>query len=66
MPAELLDGSQTSFKLKMALSEDQNMTLDWNFGGHLSTFRAESKTKSWSFKTENYTQTTSGQLQNNL
>ena len=29
----------------MALSEDQNMTLDGNFGGHLATFRTETQPK---------------------
>ena len=58
MPTELLDSSQTTFKqskkqnfldpkmVKMALLEGQNLTLGpFNFGSHVSTFRAENTRK---------------------
>ena len=39
--------------VKMALSEGQNLTLNFNFRGHISTFRAKNTTKSGPFKAEN-------------
>ena len=52
--------------VKMALSEGQNLTLNFDFRGHISTFRAENTHKSRPFKAENNAQTTSEQLENNF
>ena len=52
--------------VKMALSEGQNFTIHFDFGGHLCIFRAEIIHKSELFKAKNISQTTSNQLQNNF
>ena len=52
--------------VKIALSEDQNCTLDFYFGGHLRIFRAEILHKSELFKDENNSQSTFKQLLNNF
>ena len=39
--------------------EGQNLIINFNFRGHLSTFRAEYTVKSWAFKAKNNAQTTS-------
>ena len=51
---------------KITLSEGQILTKNFDFRGHISTFRAENKAKSGHFKAENNAQTTSEQLQNNF
>ena len=48
----------------MTLSEGQNLTVNFDFRGHIETFRAENTPKSGPFKAENNAQTTSKQLQN--
>ena len=50
----------------MALSEDQNFTLHFDFEGHLFIFQAEITYKSWFFKANNNFLATSKQLQNNF
>ena len=40
--------------VKMTLSEGQILTLNFDFRGHISTFRAKNTIKSWPFKTKNY------------
>ena len=50
----------------MTLSEGQILTKNFDFRGHISTFRGENKPKSGTFKAENNAQTTSEQLQNNF
>ena len=50
----------------MALSEGQNLTLNFDFRGRISTFRAENAPKIGHFKAENNAQTTSEQLQKHL
>ena len=52
--------------VKMTLSEGQILTLNFDIRGHISTFRAKNTPKSWSFQTENNSQTTSEQLQTNF
>ena len=52
--------------VKMTLSEGQILTQNFDFRGHISTFRAENKAKSGHFKAENNAQTTSEHLQNNF
>ena len=44
---------------KMTLSEDQNWTYNFDFGAHISAFRAENTPKRWpfNFKAENNAQT---------
>lgn len=39
--------------VKMTISEGQKLTRNFDFGGHLSTFRAENTPKSWPFKSKN-------------
>ena len=48
----------------MALSEGQNLTLNFDFRARISTFRAENATKIGHYKAKNNAQTTSEQLQN--
>ena len=50
----------------MALSEGQFLTQNFDFRGHISTFRAKNTFKIRSFKAKNNSQTTSEQLQNNF
>merc|ERR1712212_549929 len=52
--------------VKMTLSEGQILTSNFDFGGHISTFRAENTPKSEAFKAKNNAQTTSEHLQNNF
>ena len=52
--------------VKMTLSEGQNLVSNFDFGGHISTFRAKNKPESWSFKAKNDAQTTSEQLETNF
>ena len=52
--------------VKMTLTEGQFLTPNFDFRGHISTFRAENKAKSGHFKAENNAQTTSEHLQNNF
>ena len=52
--------------VKMALSEGQFLTQNFDFRGHISTFRAKNTFKIRSFKAKNNSQTTSEQLQNNF
>ena len=52
--------------VKMALSEGQNLTLNFDFRGHISTFRAENTRKKGLFKAKNNAQTPSEHLQNNF
>ena len=49
--------------VKMALSEEQNFTIHFDFGGHIFIFQAAITYKSKVFKAENNFQTTSKQLQ---
>ena len=51
---------------KMTPSEGYNLTKNFDFRGHLSTFRAENTPKSWPLKAKNNTQTTSEQPQINF
>ena len=46
----------------MTPSEGQNLILQFDFRGYISTFRAKNTAKSWSFEAENNVQTTSEQL----
>ena len=56
-----------AFKMvKMTLSEGQILTQNFDFRGHISTFRAENTAKSGHFKAENNAQKTSEQLQTNF
>ena len=50
--------------VKMALSEGQNLTLNFDFRARISTFRAENAPKIGHYKAKNNAQTTSEQLQN--
>ena len=52
--------------VKITISGDQILTYNFDFRGHISTFRAENTPKSKSFKAENNAQTTSEQLQTNF
>ena len=52
--------------VKMTLSEGQILTYNFDFRGHISTFKAENKTKSGYFKAKNNAQITSKQLQTNF
>ena len=52
--------------VKMTLSEGQFLTQNFDFRGHISTFRAENTAKSGHFKAENNAQTTSEHLQTNF
>ena len=52
--------------VKMTLSEDQNLTQNLDFRGHLSTFRAENTPKSGPSKFKNNAQTLLKPLQNNF
>ena len=62
MPTELLDSSQTTFKQSKKQifwtqkwsKEGQNLILGpFNFGSHVSTFRAENTPQSEPFKVKN-------------
>ena len=48
--------------VKMTLSEGQILTKNFDFRGHISTFRAENTAKSGHFKAENNALTTSEHL----
>ena len=48
--------------VKMTLSDGQNLSLNFDFKGHILTFRAENTAKSGHFKAENNAQTTSEHL----
>ena len=50
----------------MTLSEGQILTQNFDFRGHISTFRAENTPESEAFKAKNNAQTTSEQLQTNF
>ena len=50
----------------MNLSEGQILTKNFDFRGHISTFRPENKPKSRPFKAKNNAQTTSEQLKTNF
>ena len=52
--------------IKIALSEGQILTYNFDFRGHISPFRAENTSQSVAFKAKNDTQTTSELLQNNF
>ena len=45
--------------VKMTISEAQNLTYNFDFRGHISTFRAKNTPESWSFKAQNDAQITS-------
>ena len=51
---------------QMTLSEGQILTSNFDFRGYISTFRAENKPKSGSFKAKNNVQTTSEQRETNF
>ena len=59
-------GFLTLKMVKMTLSEGQILNQNFNFRGHISTFRAENTAKSGHFKAENNAITTSEHLQNNF
>ena len=59
-------GFLTLKMVKMTLSEAQILTSNFDFRGHISTFRAKNTLKSSSFNAENNAQTTSEQLQTNF
>ena len=50
----------------IALPESQNLNTNFNFRGHMSTFRAKNKSKSWPNKTKNNVQTVPKQLLKNF
>ena len=50
----------------MTLSEDQILTNNFNFRGHISTFQAKNTHKGGSFKAKNNAQIASEHLQNNF
>ena len=50
----------------MALSEGQFLTQNYDFRGHISTFRPKNTPKSGGFKAKDNAQTTSEQLQSNF
>ena len=50
----------------MNLSEGQNLTLNSDLRGYLSTFQAANTFKTAPFRTRNNAQLTSKQLQNNI
>ena len=52
--------------VKMTLSEGQILPYNFDFRGHISTFRAKNTPKTGTFKAENNAQTTSEQLQTNF
>ena len=52
--------------VKMTLSEGKILTENFDFRGHISTFRAENTPKKEPFKAKNNAQTTSEQLQTNF
>ena len=52
--------------VKMTLSEGQFLTKNFNFRGHIPTFRVENTPKSEAFKAKNNAQTTPKQLQTNF
>ena len=49
--------------VKMKLSEDQNLTVNFDFLGHIATFGAGNTPKSEPFKATKNAQTTSEKLQ---
>ena len=52
--------------VKMTLSEGQILTKNFDFRGHISTFRAENTSVSVAFKAKNDAWTTSELLQTNF
>ena len=52
--------------VKMTLSEGPNLTSNFDFRGHVSTFRAKNTPKKWPFNAKTNAQTTSEQLQTNF
>ena len=50
----------------MTLSEGQKLASNFDFGGHISTFRAENTYKKGTFKAKNNAQTTSEKLLTNF
>ena len=52
--------------VKITLSEGQILTQNFDFRGHISTFRAKNTRESGPFKAKNDAQTTSKQLQTNF
>ena len=52
--------------VKMTPSEGQFLTKNFDFRGHISTFRAKNTPKSRAFKAKNNAWTTSEHLQNNF
>ena len=52
--------------VEMTLSEGQILTQNFDFRGHISTFRAENTPKNESFKAKNNAQTTSEHPKNNF
>ena len=59
----LKSGFLTSNMAKMTPSAGQILTKNFDFRGHLSTFRAENTPKNWPFKAKNNAYTTSEHLQ---
>ena len=53
-------------KVKIALSEGQNLILSFDFGGQISAFRADNTPISEPVKVKNNSETTSEHLQNNF
>ena len=51
---------------KIALPESQNLNKNFNFRGHISTFRAKNTPKNWLIQTKNNVQTTPKKLLNNF
>ena len=52
--------------VKMKLSEDQNLTVNFDFRGHIATFGAENTPLIEPFKAENNAKTTFEKLQTNF
>ena len=48
--------------IQMTPLEGQNLTLNFDFRGHIKTFRAKNTSKSWSLEAKSNAQTTSEQL----
>ena len=68
MLKQLLNNSKTAFKSpKNDFFDPENgQNEKFNFGDHISTFRAKNTPKSGPYKTKNNAQTTSEQLQTNF
>ena len=52
--------------VKITLSEAQILTFNFDFRGHITTFRAKNTPESWACKAQNDAQTTSEQLLTNF